>query len=225
MSAATSRFIPATVHGHYLVAAPEDPGRLLLVGFHGYGEDAAMQLERLQRLPGAETAVLVSVQALHPFYRGRSEAVGASWMTRFDRERAIEDNIAYAGSVVRQAAAEHRTRGLVYAGFSQGVAMAFRAAARVGVPCDGVIACGGDVPPELRDAEATVWTGMRVLVGRGARDEWYTQEKLDADLELLRRGGAVVDAVVFDGGHEWNEAFSLAAGQVLAGVIAGRRHR
>ena len=44
----------------------------VLVGFHGYTENADIQMERLAALPGSERWTLVSVQGLHRFYRGRS---------------------------------------------------------------------------------------------------------------------------------------------------------
>ena len=49
-------------------------------------------------------------------------------MTRQDREAAIADNIDYVDRVV--AATRTAAEPLVFAGFSQGVAMAFRAAVR-----------------------------------------------------------------------------------------------
>ena len=41
----------------------------LLVGFHGYMENAEMQMQRLEAIPGGLEWTLVSIQALHRFYR------------------------------------------------------------------------------------------------------------------------------------------------------------
>ena len=50
-------------------------------------------------------------------------------MTKEDREPAIADNTAYVANVLSAVAEEFGlTRPLIYAGFSQGVAMAYRAA-------------------------------------------------------------------------------------------------
>ena len=124
------RTVVASTHGRFLVRKPEGGGRApLLVGFHGYAETAETQLERLRQLPGTERWVLASVQGLHTFYRGRSQDVVASWMTRQHRDLAIADNIAYVSGVVDSVAREcETTQGPVLAGFSQGVATAFRAA-------------------------------------------------------------------------------------------------
>ena len=175
-AAATVHTIAATTHGRYLVAPAEGSGPApLLVGFHGYGEHAERHLAELDRLPGSARWTRVAVQALHRHYSEGARHVVGSWMTRQDRELAIADNIAYVRAVVQEVRSAHPTTGtLVYCGFSQGVAMAYRAAARCGHACHGVIALGGDVPPELR-ADATVaWPP--ILIGRGRTDAWYTPE-------------------------------------------------
>jgi predicted esterase len=215
------RTIAVTSHGRYLVAAPAlraSHHAPVLVGFHGYAEDAAVQLERLQTIPGADRWLIVSVQALHRFYRGRSQDVVASWMTRQDRELMMADNIAYVSAVVEAVSREWKVSAtLVFAGFSQGVATAFRAAGRANHHARGVLALGGDVPPELdRDALARA---SSALIGRGEHDEWYTPAKFAADEARLRSAGVDVTALPFDGGHEWLPDFSQAAGRFLARLV------
>ena len=217
-AAAAVHTIAATTHGRYLVAPAGGAGPApLLVGFHGYGEHAERHLAELDRIPGSGRWTRVAVQALHRHYSDGARHVVGSWMTRQDRELAIADNIAYVRAVVREVRAAHPTTGaLVCCGFSQGVAMAYRAAARCGHDCRGVIALGGDVPPELR-ADATVaWPP--ILIGRGRTDARYTAEKLDADLAALRGAGATVESLLFDGGHEWTDDFRDGAGRFLAAV-------
>jgi predicted esterase len=141
----------------------------------------------------------------------------AGWMTRQDRELAIADNLAYVAAVVEEVAkAWPGARPLVFSGFSQGVAMTFRAAAASPHAIDGVIAVGGDVPPEL-DAGA-LGRLARVLICRGTRDEWYTTAKFDADIGRLRAAGAAVTPLAFDGGHEWSDPVVRAAAAFLEAV-------
>ena len=208
--------VPTLTHGRVLVRpARAAASRGVLAGFHGYMENAAMQMTRLEELPGASGWTLVSVQALHRFYRGRSEDVVGCWMTHEDRELAISDNIGYVTAALDTAPHDERTR-IVYAGFSQGVAMAFRAAVRGSAPAAAVVAVGGDVPPELLQDDAA--TFPRVLLIRGEEDEWYTQQKFDADVAALTARGATFEHLVVDGGHEWNAAVGAAIGTFLAGL-------
>ncbi len=208
--------IETATHGRYLVEPPDAPGAApLLVGFHGYGEHAERHLAELRRIPGSARWLRVAVQSLHRHYSTDRRHVVGCWMTRQDRELAIADNIHYVRGVV-DAVRERYAAGatLVYCGFSQGVAMAYRAALRGGHACRGVVALAGDVPPELRSEPAGAWPP--ILIGRGRTDAWYTQDKLEDDLASLERAGAPAEALVFDGGHEWTAAFRNAAGRFLA---------
>ena len=212
------RHIATLVHGRFLVEPPADPaGSPLLVGFHGYGETADKHMEELRKIPGAAQWVLCAVQGLHPFYNRAGEVI-ASWMTRLDRELAIADNVRYAASVVAEL---QRTLPiadrLVFLGFSQGAAMAYRAAAGSGHLCRGVVVLGGDVPPDLEARDLTAFPP--VLLGRGSSEEWYDAAKMEHDVELLRRKGVDIRPVVFTGGHEWTDEFRAAAGEFLREVL------
>jgi len=217
--------VPTRVHGTVLCREPlEKTGGAvpLLVGFHGYGENAERHLAELVRIPGTESWRVAAVQALHPFYT-RTQEVVASWMTRFDREHAIEDNVAYVVAVVERLRDESpgsEEGVLVFAGFSQGVAMAYRAAARLGARgdrCQGVIALGGDVPPEISDQDLA---GLPpVLVGAGVGESFYTPTKLNADVARLRAAAVDTRPAPFAGGHEWTDEFRGIAGRFLAEVV------
>ena len=56
------------------------------------------------------------------------------------------------------------------------------------------------------------------LVACGLRDEWFTREKMDRDLERARARGGRVESLEFDGGHEWTDRFLAAAGEFLRGL-------
>ena len=197
--------IETLIHGRVLLRRAAGPSGGVLVGYHGYAESADAMLKRLQSIEVADTWTLVAIQGLNRFYRGRSEDVVAGWMTRQDREAAIADNIRYVDAALDTVlGADAIDPAIVHIGFSQGVAMAFRAAARGRHGGAAVVAVGGDVPPELlADRPARL---PRVLLVRGRSDGWYTQAKLDADLSALRTGGTVVTSTIVAGAHEWNDA-------------------
>jgi len=203
-----------STHGRYIVEPPRTEPAPVLVGFHGYAEDAEAQLERLRTIPGVESWLVVSIQGLHRFYRGRDRAVVASWMTRQDRELLIADNLAYVTAVLEEIKRHHQVTGaVVFAGFSQGVAMAFRSACRLPEPATAVIAVGGNVPPELdRDALARI---PAALVGRGVRDEAYAKKTWQDDQSRLRAAGVDVRAKTFGCGHEWTGEVSESASTLL----------
>lgn len=209
------RLVPTLTHGRVLMRKARGVPRGVLVGFHGYMESAGIQMQRLEAIPDASQWRLVSIQALHRFYRGRTNEVVASWMTRQDRDVAIADNVDYVNAALDFVRHDTATK-IVYAGFSQGVAMAFRSAVRGRHSAAGVIAVGGDVPPELLLDPHSAFPS--VLLARGIRDEWFTPEKFRADLNALAARSGRVRAHEFDGGHEWNDAVALAAADFLQSV-------
>lgn len=211
--------IAVQTHGRYLIDPVGDAAGLLL-GFHGYAHNAEIMMNELRRIPGVSRWTVVSIQGLHRFYNRDNEVV-ASWMTRQDRDAAIQDNLHYVDAVVDSVVAGHGVpRHLVCVGFSQGVAMAYRAAAGIRHNVDAVIALAGDVPPELRDGATR---RPRVLIGRGTRDKWYTEEKMREDARVFERLGVPLRSVVFDGGHEWSPAFLDAAADLLHEIDEGSR--
>jgi predicted esterase len=112
---------------------------------------------------------------------------------------------------------------VVYAGFSQGVAMAYRAAAfaaerAAGVPrAAGSIMLAGDIPPDVVPRLKHL---PPLLIGRGTDDDWYTEAKARADLQQLREANITPHVHVFSGGHVWDDSFVVAAGQFLDSVGA-----
>ncbi len=235
------RLVATTVHGRYFARAPEGGGPWRwFVGFHGYAQEAGGFFRCLTGVPGASRWLVASVQALHPFYARRSTEIVANWMTRQDRIEAIADNIAYVDAVLDAIEREHGApRALVFAGFSQGVAMAYRAAALGRRAADAVIAVAGDVPPELGSSGSNALgsngspepgsSGSNALEGRtrrwprvrivaGDQDPAYSAEFEARDLARLEAAGATAECVRVPGGHEWTAEVSAAAGGVLADI-------
>jgi predicted esterase len=207
--------VAAATHGRVLTRPVRDAGGIL-AGFHGYYENAEIQLHRLAAIPDASAWTLVSVQGLHRFYRARTDEIVASWMTRQDRELAIADNIAYVDAALGAVVSDASSPPLVCAGFSQGVAMAFRAGVQGRIRAAGIIAVGGDVPPELL-ADPSV-RFPRVLLIRGAQDEYYSQQMFDGDIASLRARGADVTTAMVEGAHDWTDEVARAAAAFLRAV-------
>lgn len=207
-----TRTLETSVHGRYLYE--DRAAERLLVGFHGYAETAEMHWAEVGKIPGLERWSVASVQALHPFYAKAGSSIVASWMTSLDRDLAIADNIGWVRRVLGDLP---KPRTLAFIGFSQGATMAARAAAYCG-PAAGLILLGGDIPPDIHHDPAIVLPP--VLLARGTTDDWYTDEKFNKDLKYLQ-GRTRVTPLVFEGGHEWTDAFRQAAAEFLRKLAAG----
>jgi predicted esterase len=222
--------VPTTVHGRVLIESDGDAAVSsgVLAGFHGYGENAEDMMAALRLIPGASAWTRVSIQALNRFYTRGDAKVVANWMTREDREQAIADNIAYVDNALDRALgpstrqSDEKARSgqapLVFVGFSQGVAMAYRAALMGARPVAGVIALAGDIPPEFKTDMPTRQPWPRVLIGVGDKEEWYSADKVEHDLAFLTSHGVPHSITRFRGGHEWTDEFRVAAGEFLTNV-------
>ena len=207
------KHIQTRVSGRYAVQEPSTTiGPFpLIMGFHGYGEDAETQLAMMQNIPGIEQWLCCAIQALHPFYP-RPGRHGASWMTSQDRELRIQENIQYVDAVLAQLK-EHFPLNdvLVYHGFSQGTCMACRAALLGQYPPSGVLLLGGDIPPEFNDLKRM----HRVCCARGRQDRLYPLERWKDDRTRLEQSQVNAVFCTFHGGHGGNPEYYDAAGEFL----------
>ena len=92
--------------------------------------------------------------------------------------------------------------------------MAYRAALLGKRPAAGIIAIGGDVPPDVKTVPAAKWP--RVLIAAGAKDQWYTDDKLAADEAFLKSHGVAYEIYRHDEGHEITAGVREAAAKFLA---------
>ncbi len=217
--------VPATIHGRVLIEFDGDAAvsSSVLVGFHGYAQTAEDMMAELRQIPGAAHWTRIAIQALNRFYIRGDQRVVSSWMTREDRELAIADNIAYVDKALDAILTSSRVApgtqpALVFAGFSQGVAMAYRAALSGARAAAGIIALAGDIPPELQGGDPGRQPWPRVLIGVGDREEWYSPDKVEHDCAFLDSQGIHHAVIRFAGGHEWVDDFRAAAGEFLSDV-------
>jgi predicted esterase len=143
-------------------------------------------------------------------------------MTRQDRELAIADNIAYVDRLLRTLLSDAPQAPVVFVGFSQGAAMAYRAGILGIRRAAGVIAVGGDIPPEVKTVPADRFPA--ILIAAGESDPIYTPEKVDADETFLGSIGVPCDILRYRGGHEWTDELRdrirRALGQIIRAQIA-----
>jgi len=185
---------------YYLAGEGDGPVREAWLLLHGYGQLAAPFLESCAAL-AAPGRLLIAPEALSRFYlRSGTGPVGASWMTRVEREDEIADSLAYLEQVLVAALGERAgALPLGVLGFSQGAAAAARLALLGGPRPQRVVLWAGHLPPELELAQASslAWTLVR-----GASDQALSPETFEGDLGRLQAAGARVERLDFAGGHE-----------------------
>lgn len=97
----------------------------LLVVLHGYSQLARYFIEKFNDLD--ESWYVVAPEGLHRFYNAsHSGRVGASWMTKEDRETDIADNLVWMQELMGHLTTNQSYKEIVMLGFSQGAATAAR---------------------------------------------------------------------------------------------------
>lgn len=185
---------------------------------HGHAQLAARFLARFTPLE-REDRLFVAPEGLSRFYLGAPNAVhrpdspiGATWMTREDREAEIEDQIRYLDLVYGEIfeRVERDRVHLWVLGFSQGVATATRWLARSKVTADRVVLWAGMIPPELDPSAARALTARGpVTMVVGSSDEFATPKVVAAQEAKLRDLGVTYTKIGFDGGHDISESALL----------------
>ncbi|MFI5231804.1 MAG: alpha/beta hydrolase [Gemmatimonadales bacterium] len=212
------RSIPVTVPRTARVAllGPAGPGlRELWYVLHGYGQLAAPFLENFRALDDG-TRLIVAPEALSRFYEGDAQArlhkdaaVGASWMTREDRESEIADYIAYLTIVhatIRDTLGAGTPPAITVLGFSQGGATAARWVARGYFRAARLIVWGSQFPPELdlADPAAAIRRAETTLV-IGTKDIFATPKIVAKEIARLDGAGFPYRFVRFEGGHRLDD--------------------
>ena len=79
----------------YTTYGNPDKASIIIFALHGYGQLVQFFIRKFQVLD-AEQYFVVAPEGLHRFYlKGSSGRVGASWMTKEERQSDIEDYINY----------------------------------------------------------------------------------------------------------------------------------
>jgi len=149
--------------------------------------------------------LLVAPEALSRAYfeEGGGRRVGASWMTREDREVEIEDYVRYLDLLGHRilAAVPEPPRVQVHA-FSQGTATACRWISFGGFRTDRLVLWGGGVPPDLPlDRYGPTLTRNGLVIAIGNRDKYISQADVDREQARLAAAGLTPTVHRFDGGH------------------------
>ena len=202
------RFIRVPRTARYHVLGDPATARMVWVVLHGYGQLARFFLNKFE---GLEDGLLIAApEGLSRFYLdAQHQRVGATWMTREDREHEIGDQLSYLDALAASLLDGcPRATGLGVLGFSQGVATACRWTALGKANAQHLVLWGGSMPPDLdRDLMRQRWGDMQVHLVQGEKDELVPEQVVHANAAILQRaqvehavhhhaGGHALDAVL-----------------------------
>lgn len=171
---------------------------------HGFAQLAESFLKTFEPLNKGKR-FFIAPEALNRFYlKGGYNEVGATWMTKEDREHEIEDYIQYLETLY-DAVLENSGVGITVKvlGFSQGVATVSRWAAVSKKKIDTLILYAGEIGTELQNEQGvSKFSKPQNYFVYGTNDKIIPIDKLKPFQELLGN----FTFLTFEGGHEINTA-------------------
>lgn len=184
--------------------SPKNSNEIIVI-LHGYGQHPSYMLNSLQSLE-APGRCLCAPEGLSKFYiHGTNGRVGASWMTRDNRQQEITDQIAYLTFWLKSLEIPETTP-VTLIGFSQGVATAARWSAH-GAEIDTLIFASGQLPPEWVTSPPNLNDRLKEIhIIRPENDEYYTQDAFKVDINLLKPLGLDLNLHEPEGTHTLNAA-------------------
>lgn len=194
---------------YHTLGSFDDELRNLVFVLHGYRQLAGRFLSQFESL-AEDGWAFVAPEGLSRFYlesdstQGRDAVVGATWMTREDREHEIHDYVMYLDALYSKIFESH-DRGavkVVALGFSQGAAAVARWLAHGFATVEHAVLWGETLPADLNmKAFAARMSHRRLTIVVGSEDEFITDERIDQAVALIRRHDLDPETVRFDGGH------------------------
>ena len=195
---------------YYVLGEPGDHIEDVWFVCHGYGQLASDFIGEFECIADRRR-LIVAPEALSRYYistgpgfHAADAKIGATWMTREDREAEIADYVSYLDDLYAEIMADigHRRVSVTVLGFSQGGATANRWLTAGSSRADRLLMWGCLLASDsdLNQA-AGFFRDVGLTLVYGLRDQ-FANTGMIADYEsLLKSHGVPYNVVTFDGGH------------------------
>ncbi len=208
---AESHHIRVVKRARYYTIGPTAGATDIWLVCHGYGQLAARFIKGFEAI-AAPSRLIVAPEGLHRFYHdpvstpARERRVGATWMTREDRDADIADYVDYLDQLTSELLAQSPGARFRALGFSQGSATMLRWVVRATRVPEQLIIWAGEVPTDVDwNMGARKLAAARIDVVRGAHDEMMPGNTLDRNLGTLTGAALQYRLHSFDGGHHLDD--------------------
>lgn len=205
----TDLSLKAEVRLYYDLYAPREEASPLLVALHGYGSNKGWMMREARR-HAPEGFAVAALQGPHqhmkePREPGAPLRYGFGWLTNFRPEESVALHHRAVLDLVESLVARGVARRdrVFLLGFSQSCALNYRFAFTHRESLRGVVGICGGIPGDWETNPAYGETRAAVLHLSGARDEFYTPERVAPYAGQLRRRARDVEARTYDAAHEF----------------------
>ncbi len=175
------------------------------VALHGYGQLASFFSQKFEILDTKKHLVIVP-EAQSRFYLSGvgllDKKVGATWMTKEDRETDIADYVQYLNDLKSsfESRLKNNVKWIVF-GFSQGAATACRWTQMGNVHPAHLVLYAGIFPPDL-DVAAFEGKTFKTWQLRGDKDEFWNEKTKQENENTLLKLNVKPETINFKGRHK-----------------------
>ncbi len=195
--------VPRTARYYKLNTLSKQTKNIWIV-FHGYGQLAEYFIKHFENLD-AEENFIIAPEGLSRFYvDGLAGRVGASWMTKEDREEEIKDQSNYINAVLEDAGVDTSNAAcqLIVLGFSQGTATAVRWLANNGVRPSQLVIWAGSFPHDVDAIEKSdIFKNLPVHFVYGDEDQFLKDVNIEEKTAEFEKMGMKLSVWPFEGKH------------------------
>ena len=172
---------------------------------HGYGMLSEYFVKKFECIID-ETTLVIAPEATNRFYLGNNyNRVGASWMTKLDREQEISDNILFLDklfSIIKKEIG-HDNFKLNTLGFSQGGPALVRWLMSNKLNTNSLILWGSDIPKDsLVTENKSRWNSINLKIVIGKNDEYINEEKKQEFVGVVKSYGLKYELIEYEGSHK-----------------------
>ena len=125
---------------------------------------------------------IIAPQAPSKYYQTKAyKYVGASWLTKENRDLEIENVLNYLEAVMDLENLP-KDKNIILLGFSQGVSIVTRWMAKRKILCNHLVIHSGSIPTEFDASNFSYLPNLKTTIICGDNDEYLTPSKIEAQL-------------------------------------------
>lgn len=172
-----------------LSGEPSESIEYLWIACHGYGQNVDRFIHKFKDLDAKH--LVICPEGLSRFYsQGLEGEVAASWMTKRDRLKEIEDHSNYLQQVYEYYSAKCPNAKIILFGFSQGTATICRWYDKAQPKADFLIMWAGSIPQDLEAKPSNnPFKDISLHFVYGSEDQYINSENLKKLYSLFESYG------------------------------------
>lgn len=187
---------------YYTLGELTDSTEEIVFVFHGYAQLAKDFIQNFESIQDS-SRFIIAPEGLNKFYfKGFRGDIGASWMTKEDRENEINDYINFLNNIYLKYSSQVSDKiKITLFGFSQGCATASRWFVNSNFNNSELILWGSFIPPDIdyENLRFKLNTSLKIIIGD--EDEFIPEDRIKLGEEILKKQNINYELIKYPSKH------------------------